>query len=956
VNTAFSSISKTSLAAPTNGTDYTTLTISNTAAFALAFNLTHSPSAAWLTYPSGTLTLPANSSTNITVTASGGLSAGEGQYSSVLSVNYLNNTSTPNPTNFPLIFDVGPKIEPLTGLVTITSAGGINLLTNRFEPGEDVTITIISTNNGSVTVNSITNTLTGPSGFGVSPAFTVYPSMVVGSKTSTTYLVSIPMGTQDGTYTFTAKNSADGRSWSRTFTMDVYNQAVPSVSTNLTITVPVNGIVTGTIMLTNAGNKSTTFSLTDNGAWAVTYLVSTQTMSRASFPEIYDMPDTNNVFVSWVTNRTAPMKIGFNFPFYGTVYTNFSVSRYGTIEFGEAAGGNSYTPPVLPYTNIVISGSVTNYYVYPAIAAFWGQTTVATNSVRYTKQADKLVVAWGNGTGNEFQAWIYTNGQIRYLYQQATWNGGVIGVQNSSNLYQTVNYTPGNGSESVLLTPNRQSWVTSSATNGTLGALSSQVITYTANAAGQAAGTNTFNVTVTWGDGSTRVVAVTVIIASSNPNLSAPASVSFSGPAGDVTKTTMAITNTGDIPINFTITDTGTQTAGYVWTNTTFSWDDSHWDSASVDAVVLLAGDDKTAWLPIGFEFPFYGNIYTQFLIDVSGGVGLSLNPLITLDPFTGVSLDNNSKLRYSGNANQLVVTWEDVRLSDNDQTFQAILAKNGTIRFQYKSLIGSNAWSSADNLIRDTTNRITRASLSNSTTTVTTTNIIMTVTNWVYDTPQYLITTNITVSNNALIANQAILFTPINPVVISVDPVSGNLPVGGKQTIKIIGDARSLTFGGTNKVSVSTIFDVYHPGLVPGTNITTNVVGGVTNIVTNMVIATVSKPVSVLFRATNSADSAFSALDSDADGMSDRTEALAGTDEYNADSVFGMSVVQNTDGSRTLLWPRANDTLSRTYTVWYTTDLMSDWIALYSNDNFTSYTDREHATIPVIYYRVTVK
>jgi hypothetical protein len=114
LNTAFASMTKTAFAADTNETDTATLTVSNNASWELSFVLTNGPAAAWLSYPSGTLTLPANTSTGITITANGSLAGGRGIYSNVLSATWNNNTSGPNPTNFSIQFDV--RANPLASL------------------------------------------------------------------------------------------------------------------------------------------------------------------------------------------------------------------------------------------------------------------------------------------------------------------------------------------------------------------------------------------------------------------------------------------------------------------------------------------------------------------------------------------------------------------------------------------------------------------------------------------------------------------------------------------------------------------------------------------------------------------------------------------------------------------------------------------------------------------------
>jgi hypothetical protein len=122
-NTAFSSMSKTAFAADTNAIDTATLTVSNTSAEVLSFVLSDALSAPWISYPVGTLTLDANSSTSITVTVSSSLTAGLGVYSNTLSVQYLNSASTPNPANFPLSFYVGPD---LSTLLVVNLAGNYN--------------------------------------------------------------------------------------------------------------------------------------------------------------------------------------------------------------------------------------------------------------------------------------------------------------------------------------------------------------------------------------------------------------------------------------------------------------------------------------------------------------------------------------------------------------------------------------------------------------------------------------------------------------------------------------------------------------------------------------------------------------------------------------------------------------------------------------------------------------
>jgi hypothetical protein len=129
---------------------------------------------------------------------------------------------------------------------------------------------------------------------------------------------------------------------------------------------------------------------------------------------------------------------------------------------------------------------------------------------------------------------------------------------------------------------------------------------------------------------------------------------------------------------------------------------------------------------------------------------------------------------------------------------------------------------------------------------------------------------------------------------------------------------------GGTNNVIVSNQFKIVYTG---NTN-----------------------TLSVKFSATNSADNAYPAADSDSDGMSDLNELMFGSDGV-------VSVDQAADGSRTIAWPQqASDGLDRTYKVWYTLNLMQGFQWLATVPNGTSYVDRDHAGVPVIYYKVTVE
>jgi len=152
--------------------------------------------------------------------------------------------------------------------------------------------------------------------------------------------------------------------------------------------------------------------------------------------------------------------------------------------------------------------------------------------------------------------------------------------------------------------------------------------------------------------------------------------------------------------------------------STNYSWADSSssngppylWrDISSVGTLVTLDDNNKTPMIPIGFDFPFYGEDFSQFIIGANGGIALTdgninksnqkfpcsqmFAPPQFIAPFWD-DLDPSSggRIFYYAEANQLIVSWIDIPGKDTSykKTFQVILRKNGEIIFQYKNMSGS--------------------------------------------------------------------------------------------------------------------------------------------------------------------------------------------------------------------------------------------------------------------------
>lgn len=135
------------------------------------------------------------------------------------------------------------------------------------------------------------------------------------------------------------------------------------------------------------------------------------------------------------------------------------------------------------------------------------------------------------------------------------------------------------------------------------------------------------------------------------------------------------------------------------------TWIDLPADTASS---VTLADNASSSALPLGFEFPFYGQLRTQIYLNANGFLTFlepatrpefthtclpvpeaaytsAIVPLRTdLDPAQG------GTIRYATVTEGFVVTFEDVPLHDDATrrfTFQVVLTRAGEIQFNYKQL-----------------------------------------------------------------------------------------------------------------------------------------------------------------------------------------------------------------------------------------------------------------------------
>jgi hypothetical protein len=880
--------------------------------------------------------------------------------------------------------NVGRKIS-LSGYSIAEISGG--LISGYYEPGETIQISIVNTNNGGLTVSNITSSMSAnPALFSISPSSAFYPQMVVGDSTTTVYNVVISPATPHGSYGFVVTNrTAIGDVWPESFILPVTFQGIPTVGTNLVINVYPGTTTNATIPFSNSGNAPLTYQILDDGTFLVyNYSLTTEQKDLVPFNRMYDDPDPLTSFTNWSGDSTAVMGIGFGFPFYGGIYTNFTVSRYGAIVFGGDSVSNNPTGwlPAASPNNKAFA------------APFWGTNAVAVSSIRYKKENDRLVVAWGNGNdpSKEVQAWLYKDGRIRYLYEtgERDYSWVAIGLQNKDVAYKNVEYIPTPGI-SLLLTPN--SWVSYSPTSGVLSALGGTSLVFNVDAQDPRipSSVHSANLLMKWGNGTTSKVSVAINVYSlklevrnAYTNILIPTSLIpdgnyatsnrfwFAGKAGFITATNaLVISNNSNVGINYVINYPTAPSTYYRWEQT------NHQDILVQDLdqneFPWIGGVNAgySALIPLGFTFRFFTNDYTHVSIGVDGAICLGesrpMNNVILganiSDPVANSVTNNLSSTNapdhfiapfwsdlVCGNdarvyfmrddeATKFVVTWENMHHYYNgasNLTFRAIINRDGTIQFEYERLAGSNYWPYVSMGLRDrfSYDSPVLISLSNETTTVITTNYVLAVTTNKYDVGVVtnIVSTNLVRQYRNVIEKQFVNLAPdvdTNRVIVTASPLTGYLPVAGSQLITVYGDARQLVPAATqtNVVTYDTLLSIsYAPGLV--------------------------RTLGASFVVTNSENQnyPFAAADQDGDGRSDNAELLFGSDGV-------VNVIQNPDRTRTILWDSPIvPSLTRKYTVWCSTNLMAGWTAIGSVTNLTQFTDRDHADVPVIYYKVTVE
>lgn len=410
-----------------------------------------------------------------------------------------------------------------------------------------------------------------------------------------------------------------------------------------------------------------------------------------------------------------------------------------------------------------------------------------------------------------------------------------------------------------------------------------------------------------------------------------PSNITLQADAGATDSTALVVSNTGDIDLTFSITDSFPPAGGYDWVDSddvegpVYNWI----DISALGSSVTLTDDAESAMLNIGFDFLFYGSMYSQFQIAANGSISFTsgqLSPSNTglpssnapsqsLMPFwDDLNPSAGGTIRYHGTAERLVVSWLGVpRYSTSDyETFQVILYPDGRIVYQYNNLNG--LLTSATVGLQD----------DNSTG------------------PYAQVAYNESYLKNGL----AVEIAPSEDPWLSYPVDSGTISGGASTSVWFTGSASNLSVGVYTALVTIVCNDLTNPELyfpvtftvsIPDTDHDgipdwweTQYYGGATNANTNAICA----------NGINTVLEAYIA-------EFDPTNSLAGF------AITGFSDDAGSLGHHILQWDEAT---GRVYTVYWASNLMSGFSTLQTNYFGDTFTDTVHEAYSEGFYRIEVE
>ena len=160
----------------------------------------------------------------------------------------------------------------------------------------------------------------------------------------------------------------------------------------------------------------------------------------------------------------------------------------------------------------------------------------------------------------------------------------------------------------------------------------------------------------------------------------------------------LAITNSGGLPLSYSLSVTGANSILYTAINSTqaggplFAWKDISVVGQDLTANFTALASPKTAKdegmagpINIGFAFPFFSGVQSP---DVFTQLYVSPNGFISFNPFSGDTSTNTTLPNAQAPANLIGFLWDDLDLGANGKVYALSDLLNGTFTLQFQNAL----------------------------------------------------------------------------------------------------------------------------------------------------------------------------------------------------------------------------------------------------------------------------
>jgi hypothetical protein len=179
--------------------------------------------------------------------------------------------------------------------------------------------------------------------------------------------------------------------------------------------------------------------------------------------------------------------------------------------------------------------------------------------------------------------------------------------------------------------------------------------------------------------------------------LTAPSLIQTLGTNSPVLVLPVTITNSGGLPLGYSLSITGATSAAYTAMNSSqpggpiYAWKDISGVGTDITSTFTALAGPKTAKdegiagpFNIGFAFPFFSGaqasgVFTQLYVSPNG--------FVTFSPFSGDTSTNKTLPNISAPSNCIAFFWRDLDLTSAGKVYTAADPINGTFTVQFQSV-----------------------------------------------------------------------------------------------------------------------------------------------------------------------------------------------------------------------------------------------------------------------------